>query len=49
MGGTKATGPVMRAIRDLALPRILAKGATPEAVDKQAIMFRHHIDWDQAA
>jgi FAD-dependent urate hydroxylase len=49
MGSTKTTGPVMRVVRDLALPRILAKGATPEAMDKQAWMFDHHIDWDQAA
>jgi hypothetical protein len=36
MGGTKTTGPVMRVVRDLALPRILAEGAAPEAMDKQA-------------
>lgn len=47
MGGTKTTGPVTRVVRDLALPRILAKGATPEAMDKQAWMFRHHIEWHQ--
>ena len=49
MGGTKTTGPVMRVVRDLVLPRILAKGATPEAMDKQAWMFRHHIQWDRSA
>jgi FAD-dependent urate hydroxylase len=48
MGGTKTTGPVMRVLRDLTLPRILAKGSTPEAMDKQAWMFRHHIQWDRA-
>ena len=47
MGGTKTTGPLLRVLRDLALPRILAKGATAEAMDKQAWMFRHHIQWDQ--
>jgi FAD-dependent urate hydroxylase len=49
MGGTKTTGPLLRVVRDLALPRILARGATPEAMDKQAWMFRHHIEWEQAA
>lgn len=48
MGGTKTTGPLMRVVRDLALPRILAKGSTPAAMDKQAWMFAHHIEWDQA-
>lgn len=47
MGGTKTTGPLLRILRDLALPHILAKGATAEAMDKQAWMFRHHIQWDQ--
>lgn len=46
MGATKTTGPVMRIVRDLALPRILAKGSTPEAMDAQAWMFGHHIAWD---
>jgi FAD-dependent urate hydroxylase len=46
MGGTKTAGPAMRVIRDLLLPGILAKGATPEAMEKQAWMFSHHIDWD---
>jgi FAD-dependent urate hydroxylase len=45
MGGTKTAGPVARIARDLVLPRILAKGSTPEAMDKQAWMFSHHIDW----
>ena len=48
MGGTKTAGPLMRVVRDLVLPRILAKGSTPEALDKQAWMFGHHIDWAQA-
>jgi FAD-dependent urate hydroxylase len=47
MGGTKTTGPVMRVARDLVLPRMLAKGATPQAMDKQAWMFRHHTEWDE--
>jgi FAD-dependent urate hydroxylase len=48
MGSTKTTGPVMRLVRDLVLPGILAKGATPEAMDKQAWIFSHHIDWQRA-
>jgi FAD-dependent urate hydroxylase len=47
MGGTKTAGPAMRVVRDLVLPHILAKGATPEAMDKQAWMFSHHIQWDR--
>lgn len=46
MGGTKTTGPVMRILRDLTLPYILAKGAKPEAMAKQSWLFDHHIDWD---
>jgi FAD-dependent urate hydroxylase len=45
MGNTKIAGPVMRMVRDLALPRILAHGSTPEAVRKQAWLFEHHIEW----
>jgi FAD-dependent urate hydroxylase len=49
MGGTKTVGPFTRHIRDLVLPRILAKGAAPEAMDKQAWMFNHHIEWSAEA
>ena len=45
MGGTKTPGPISRHLRDLILPRILAKGSTPQAMDKQAWMFDHHIEW----
>jgi FAD-dependent urate hydroxylase len=45
MGGTKTAGPFTRQVRDLILPRILAKGSTPQAMDRQAWMFNHHIEW----
>lgn len=47
MGSTKTTGPVLRVVRDLLLPYLLAKGARPGAMDKQAWIFRHHVEWDQ--
>jgi FAD-dependent urate hydroxylase len=49
MGGTKTAGPVMRVVRDLALPRILAAGAKPEAMERQAWMFAHHVEWGARA
>jgi 2-polyprenyl-6-methoxyphenol hydroxylase-like FAD-dependent oxidoreductase len=49
MGGTKTTGPLMRLMRDAVLPRILAKGSTREAMEKQSWMFEHHIEWDDPA
>jgi 2-polyprenyl-6-methoxyphenol hydroxylase-like FAD-dependent oxidoreductase len=45
MGGTKTAGSIARVIRDLALPHILAKGSTPQAMDKQAWLFNHHVEW----
>jgi hypothetical protein len=45
MGGTKTAWPLMRFVRDLALPHILAKASTPEALDKQAWVFNYRVDW----
>jgi 2-polyprenyl-6-methoxyphenol hydroxylase-like FAD-dependent oxidoreductase len=45
MGGTKTPGAAGRVLRDLMLPRILAKGSAPEAMAKQDWLFGHHIDW----
>jgi FAD-dependent urate hydroxylase len=49
MGGTKTVGPIARVIRDLMLPRILAHGATPKAMAKQAWLFDHHVAWGTPA
>ena len=49
IGSTKTVGPVGRVIRDLILPRILAHGATPKAMAKQAWLFDHHVAWDTPA
>jgi FAD-dependent urate hydroxylase len=46
IGGTKTVGPVGRVVRDLMLPHILAHGATPKAMAKQAWLFDHRIAWD---
>jgi FAD-dependent urate hydroxylase len=46
LGGAKTVGPVGRAARDLVLPRILALGARPKAMERQMWLFSHHIDWD---
>jgi FAD-dependent urate hydroxylase len=45
MGSTKTAGPIARVMRDLMLPRILAHGATPKAMAKQAWLFDHHVAW----
>ncbi|HEY2239521.1 MAG TPA: NAD(P)/FAD-dependent oxidoreductase [Streptosporangiaceae bacterium] len=45
MGGTKTPGATGRVLRDLMLPRILAKGSTPEAMARQDWLFGYHIDW----
>ncbi len=39
----KTVGPLGRAVRDLVLPHILARAATPKAIAKQAWLFDHHI------
>ena len=49
IGNTKTVGPVMRVVRDLMLPRILAHGATPKAMAKQAWLFDHHVAWNTLA
>jgi FAD-dependent urate hydroxylase len=49
IGSTKTVGPLMRVVRDLMLPRILAHGATPKAMDKQAWLFDHHVAWNTLA
>jgi FAD-dependent urate hydroxylase len=46
MGQAKTVGPLARVARDLVVPRFLALGAKPKAMDKQAWLFSHHIDWD---
>jgi len=46
MGKTKTVGPVGRVARDLLMPRFLALAATPRAMEKQAWLFSHHIEWD---
>jgi 2-polyprenyl-6-methoxyphenol hydroxylase-like FAD-dependent oxidoreductase len=48
MGGTKTAGPVGRAMLDLILPRVFATAGSPKAMERQAWMFGHHIDWDAA-
>jgi FAD-dependent urate hydroxylase len=49
IGSTKTVGPFMRVVRDLMLPRILAHGATPKAMAKQAWLFDHHVTWKALA
>jgi FAD-dependent urate hydroxylase len=49
MGSSKTVGPVGRLLRELVLPRILAKGATPEAMEKQGWLFDHHVEWERSA
>ncbi|MEN0015412.1 MAG: FAD-dependent monooxygenase [Solirubrobacteraceae bacterium] len=46
MGGTKTPGPVMRHVYAAILPMIFKAAATPKAMEKQAWLFGHHIDWD---
>ena len=48
MGKAKTVGPLARVARDLIMPRFLALGARPKAMEKQAWLFSHHIDWDQS-
>ncbi len=44
MGSAKTVGPIGRVARDLMLPHILAHGATPKAMAKQAWLFEHRLD-----
>jgi 2-polyprenyl-6-methoxyphenol hydroxylase-like FAD-dependent oxidoreductase len=46
LGTTKTAGPLGRLVRDLALPYFLAKAATPAALEKQAWLFSHHLEWE---
>ena len=46
MAKAKTVGPVARAVRDVLMPRFLALGATPKAMERQMWLFAHHIEWD---
>lgn len=45
MNNTKKPGIIGRALRDLALPFILKRHGTPQAMEKMAWLFDHHIEW----
>jgi FAD-dependent urate hydroxylase len=42
----KAAGPVGRVVRDLLLPRMLRRAASPAGRGSVAWLHRYHIDWD---
>jgi len=48
LGGAKTAGPVARVARDLVMPRFLALGARPKAMERQAWLFGHHLAWDES-
>ena len=42
---SKAAGPVGRIVRDLLLPRMLRRAASPSGRGSVAWLHHHHIDW----
>jgi hypothetical protein len=43
---SKAAGPVGRVVRDLLLPRMLRRAASPAGRGSVAWLHRYDIDWD---
>jgi 2-polyprenyl-6-methoxyphenol hydroxylase-like FAD-dependent oxidoreductase len=46
-GGAKAPGPVSRIIRDLMLPFIFKRAASPKSMRSTSWLFDYHIGWDE--
>jgi 2-polyprenyl-6-methoxyphenol hydroxylase-like FAD-dependent oxidoreductase len=45
--GAKAPGTASRIIRDLMLPFIFKRAASPKSMQSMSWLFNYHIDWDE--
>jgi 2-polyprenyl-6-methoxyphenol hydroxylase-like FAD-dependent oxidoreductase len=45
--GAKAPGTVSRIIRDLMLPFVFKRAASPKSMQSMAWLFNYHIDWNE--
>ena len=46
--GAKAPGTVSRIVRDLMLPFVFKRAASPKSMQSMSWLVNYHIDWDES-